>query len=164
MLALVGRSGVGRRGTGGVVGVGSGLFSRATFHSQSDSVQSRKGRASSLMRRSRVFWNTARCQAPPVLVATSVWMESRSGDGARRRASRLPPTVCITATSGPRNFRSVTCPTRRVPRSHLSNRRWLWGAITWRPLRVRPVEADQVAVGGEHRGQVGTLPRFHARP
>jgi hypothetical protein len=101
------------------------LFSRASFQSQSDSVQSRKGRALSLIRRSRVFWNAARCQAPSVLVATSVWMESRSGDGARLPRMMVPPTACSTATPT-RSPSGVNTAARSapLPRFHASMNCW----------------------------------------
>jgi hypothetical protein len=60
------------------------VLGRKTFQSQSDSVHARNARPPPSISRSRVFWNAARRQSPPsCLVATSVWIESRSGAGAR---------------------------------------------------------------------------------
>ncbi len=74
--------------------------------------------------RTRALWNAVKRHSPPRLMASNVWMDSRSGEGLLLPRMIVPPLACTSATSGVTNRMLVIFPKRRVPFSHLSKSSW----------------------------------------
>src|ERR671918_1009955 len=84
--------------------------------------------------------------SPSCLVATSVWIESRPGDGSDLPRITVPPSACIRATSGLRNRTPSTFPTSRLPFEPLVEELLVKRGDLSAPFEVLPVETDQIAV------------------
>src|SRR5215207_542111 len=93
------------------------------------------------MGRTLVLWNAAKRHSASSRTATSVWIESRSGEGFVLPRVTVPPVVCTRATSELRNVTLRTRPVSRVPLSHLSKSCWCEAAMSALPLVRVPSNA-----------------------
>ena len=123
------------------------------FHRRSVIAQIENARTPRFMGRTRVLWKAAKRHPSSRFTATSVWIESRSGDDFVLPRITVPPVAWTRATPELGNFMLSIRPVRRVPFMNLSKSRWCEEEIS-PSLYVRPVEGHVIGVLGEP-GAVG---------